>query len=125
MRKKTDIILFDKLNRFINKYYKNKILKGIIFLSSSLLVFLLFFSLIEHFSRLSTSFRQFFFWGYILINLIVLIRFIIIPFFHLCRIGKVMNYTESAKIIGNHFEEIDDQLINVLQLNQLSKKTRA
>lgn len=124
MRKKTDIILFDKLNRFINKYYKNKILKGIIFLSSSLLVFLLFFSLIEHFSRLSTSFRQFFFWGYILINLIVLIRFIIIPFFHLFRIGKVMNYTESAKIIGNHFEEIDDQLINVLQLNQLSQKDK-
>ena len=48
MKESENNLLFDKLNRFINKYYKNKILKGLIFLLSSLLIFIVFL-FIEYF----------------------------------------------------------------------------
>ena len=122
MKKELKILLFDKLNRFISKYYKNRILKGIIFLIFTLLFFLLCFSLIEYFSRLNSSFRTLLFWGYIVINLIILAQYLIIPLFHLFRIGKVINYTDAAAIIGSHFPEIDDKILNILQLNELSDR---
>ena len=115
MKKELKILLFDKLNRFISKYYKNRILKGIIFLIFTLLFFLLCFSLIEYFSRLNRNFRTLLFWGYIVINLIILVQYLIIPLFHLFRIGKVINYTDAAKIIGNHFPEIDLKTQNAVK----------
>ncbi len=34
----------------------------------------------------------------------------------LYKFGKVINHKQAAEIIGNHFEEVKDKLINVLQL---------
>tara|TARA_B100001540_G_C15815623_1_gene647142 strand:+ start:955 stop:4260 length:3306 start_codon:yes stop_codon:yes gene_type:complete len=120
MKKSKNNLLFDKLNRFINKYYKNKILKGLIFLSATLLIFLLFFSIIEYFSRFSTRGRSVLFWIYFAINLIILIKFIVVPVSQLFRLGKTIKYSDAAKIIGEHFPEIDDKILNILQLNELS-----
>ena len=120
--KKFEIILFEKLNRFINKYYKTRILKGFILLIAALLSFLILFALIENFTRMSSFSRKFIFFGYIFINLFILIKFVLIPFFQLLRIGKGLNYIDAAKIIGNHFPEINDKVINLLQLNNLSEK---
>ena len=120
--KKFEITLFEKLNRFINKYYKTRILKGFILLIAALLSFLILFALIEHFTRLSSFSRKFIFFGYVFINLFVLIKFVLIPFFQLLRIGKGLNYIDAARIIGNHFPEINDKVINLLQLNNLSEK---
>ena len=114
-------LLFDKLNRFINKYYKNKILKGLIFLFATLLIFLLIFSFIEYFSRLNTFGRGVLFWIYLSLNLIILIKFIVVPLSRLLRISKTIEYTDAAKIIGKHFPEIDDKILNILQLNELSE----
>ena len=113
-------LLFDKLNRFISKYYKDKILKGVIYLFATLMFFLFLFSIIEFFSRLSSSGRQLLFWFYLLLNLIVLVKYIVYPFFQLLRIGKTIDYKDAAVIIGNHFPEIDDKILNILQLNELS-----
>ena len=120
MKYKENNLLFDKLNRFINKYYKNKILKGLIFLFATLLIFLLFFSIIEYFSRLNTFGRSILFWAYFSLNLIILIKFIVVPLSQLFRISKTIEYFDAAKIIGKHFPEIDDKILNVLQLNDLS-----
>ena len=119
---KNEKILFDKLNRFISKYYKSKIIKGIILLISALFCFLILFALIEYFSRLNPSLRTFLFWSYIVINLFVFITFVFIPYLNLLRIGKSISYLQAAKIIGNHFPEINDKVINLIQLNQLSEK---
>ena len=68
MKNSQNNLLFDKLNRFINKYYKNKILKGLIFLFATLLIFLLFFSVIEYISRFNTFGRSILFLGILLIK---------------------------------------------------------
>ena len=121
MKTKFEITLFKKLNKFINKYYKNEILKGILFLITGLLLFLIIFSLIEHFSRLSSTYRLILFWLYIAINFVLFVKFILVPAFHLFRIGKRITYVEAGKIIGDHFPEIDDKIINLLDLNKLSE----
>ena len=115
-------ILFDKLNRFISKYYKDKILKGFIFLAATLLFFLLLFSILEYFSRFNSSSRSLLFWLYIIINSSIFIGFILIPILKLFRLGNTLNYTDAAKIIGKYFSDIDDKILNILQLNKLSDR---
>ena len=39
--------------------------------------------------------------------------------------GKTLNYKEASKIIGKHFSEINDKLINTLELNELSEEQNA
>ena len=115
-------LLFKKLNNFISKYYKNKIIQGIMLLFSTLFLFFILFSTLEHFYRFQEEFRIILFFGYLALNLIILIYYVVIPTLHLLRVGKVLNYKESSKIIGEHFSEIEDKITNVLELNQMSEK---
>ena len=57
---------------------------------------------------------------YISLNLIVLAKYIVYPLFQLLRISKTIDYKDAVRIIGSHFPEIDDKIINILQLNELS-----
>ncbi|MBT5858822.1 MAG: hypothetical protein HOH88_03035 [Flavobacteriales bacterium] len=115
-------ILLDKLNRFISKYYKNRIIKGVMFLSATLLAFLILFSVVEYFSRFNSFFRTLIFWFYLAINSVIFIVYILLPILNLFRIGKVLHYEEAATIIGKHFPEIDDKILNILQLGKLNDK---
>ncbi len=114
--------LFEKLNEFIKKYYQNQLIKGTIYVASILVIFFLLFAIIEHFSSFDVGGRTFLFWSYILLNLIVFGKLIAIPMLHLFKIGKTLNYKDAAKIIGKHFPEIDDKLLNVLELAEISDK---
>ena len=108
--------LLDKLNSFINKYYLNKLVKGCIYFFSVLFVFFLLFSFLEYFARFNVINRTFLFWGYISISAIIIIYFIVYPTLQLLKIGKIISHKEAAKIIGVHFPEIDDKLLNVIEL---------
>ncbi len=112
--------LIKKLDLFIRKYYKNQILKGILlFLSFSLALFLIL-TILENFAYFNSTVRTVLFYTYIVVNVFVLIQFIIIPLFRLFKIGKVISYEQAAKIIGEHFTEVKDKLLNTLQLKQIS-----
>ena len=50
------------------------------------------------------------------------VKLVIIPLLKLFRIGGVISDDEAAKIIGRHFPEVQDKLINTLQLKRLSKE---
>ena len=122
MKNNTENILFEKLNNFINKFYKNQLIKGVIITITTFLIFFISFSVLEYFSHSGRIFRTLLFWIYILINAFTILKFIIIPLLHLYRFGDVLNYKKAAKIIGEHFSEIDDKLLNILQLGELSGK---
>ena len=121
MKRNTTSELFKKLNNFITKYYQNQLIKGSIYVGSMLLIFFILFSLIEHFSALSVVGRTFLFWAYILLNLTVFVKYIAIPLLHLLKIGNRINNKDAAKIIGNHFKDVDDKLLNILELEDLSE----
>ena len=115
--------LMKKLETFISKYYKNLLLKGAIYFIGSSLFFLLFVSFIEHFGNFGTTIRTLLFWSFIILTLFVLIKWIVIPLKGLYRIGDTLSKEEAARIIGTHFSEVEDKLLNLLQLsNQVVRK---
>ena len=122
MRNKNINLLFEKLNAFIKKYYVNQLIKGGIYVVAILIVFFLLFSIIEYYSALNVKGRTFLFWSYILLNMLVFGKLVVMPLLNIFNLGKTLNYKDAAKIIGQHFPEIDDKLINLLELTEISKK---
>ena len=112
-----------KLEAFIKKYYFNLILKGsLLFIGIGLLYFLLIVSL-EYFLWLSTTGRSILFWLFILIEILLLVKFVGIPFFKLMKLSKGIDEFQASEIIGNHFSEVNDKLTNLVQLKNNSKKS--
>ena len=117
-------IIFDKLERFIKKFYTNELIKGIILFIGLGLLYFIVTLLIEYFLWLPTSGRTILFWLFVVVELFLLIRFIVFPLFKLVKFQKGIDYEQAATIIGNHFSEVQDKLLNFLQLidqNQTSE----
>ncbi|MFN8135332.1 MAG: hypothetical protein U0Z17_08945 [Bacteroidales bacterium] len=55
---------------------------------------------------------------------LILSRFILLPLFRLVKLGKVISHEQAAEMIGRHFAEVKDVLLNTLQLHQLGLKMR-
>ena len=112
-----------KLHNFVKKYYTNEILKGsILFLSFGLLYFI-FTLFIEYFLWLKPISRTILFWLFVFGEFGLLTKFIIIPMLKLIGLQKGISFTEASKIIGRHFKEVDDKLLNILQLNASGAQT--
>ena len=112
--------LVSKLNSFIREYYKNKILKGFIYSFICLITVLIVVSLIEYFSYSNSIIRGIIFWSYILLTSIIVTFWIILPIIKMFKIAKGIGYTDAAKIIGEHFDEVSDKLTNILELKKLN-----
>ena len=120
MNNVSKIPMFDKLNRFIRKYYANQLIKGSIYAFTILSLYFILISVLEHYSQFSILMRTILFWSFIIIVIIILVKFIFLPLLHLFRIGKIISYKQAAIIIGQYFKEIDDKILNVLQLQDMS-----
>ena len=112
--------LVSKLNSFIREYYKNKILKGFIYSFICLVTVLIVVSLIEYFSYSNSIIRGIIFWSYVLLTSIIVTFWIILPIIKMFKIAKGIGYTDAAKIIGEHFDEVSDKLTNILELKKLN-----
>ena len=112
-----------KLHQFTRKYYTNELIKGTILFLSLGFLYLFFTLFLEHFLWLKPTARTLLFWLFILVELFLLLRFIAIPIFKLIGLRKGISLQESSKIIGNHFPEVQDKLLNVLQLKENSNQS--
>lgn len=105
-----------KLEQFIKKYYTNQLIKGVLlFIAIGLLYFILTL-LIEYVLWLSTTARAILFWLFVIVEFGLFIRFIAFPLLKLFNLQKGISKEEASKLIGNHFPEVNDKLLNVLQL---------
>lgn len=109
--------LINKLDEFIRKYYKNQLIKGVLYSSAVLLAAFLTVTLIEYFGEFNSYVRSALFFGYLTLLLFLLGKFIAIPILKLNKIGDVLSYEQAASIIGTHFSKVQDKLLNVLQLH--------
>ncbi|WP_439128665.1 DUF4175 family protein, partial [Polaribacter sp.] len=107
-----------KLHQFTRKYYVNELIKGVILFLSLGFLYLIFTLFLEYFLWLKPTARTLLFWLFILVEVFLLIRFIAIPIFKLIGLRKGISLEESSKIIGAHFPEVEDKLLNVLQLKE-------
>jgi hypothetical protein len=113
-------LLIGKLNTFIRKYYVNNLLRGLIFLGAGLFSAYVVITLSEYFWNFNTAFRTFLFYFFILLNLALTGWLIIPPLFAFLHLGKTITYDQAAEIIGKHFSDVNDKLLNTLQLKKLA-----
>lgn len=111
-----------KIKEFVRKYYLNKLFRGaILFVFITLLVFIIY-SLLEYFSYFSTTVRSVLFYSYIGLFLLTFIFYILIPVAKILGLGKQLTKEQIAGIIGRHFPEIDDKLLNIFQLETMAEE---
>ena len=115
--------ILQKLQEFIKKYYTNELIKGILLFFSIGLLYFIFTLLIEHFLWLQPFSRTLLFWLFIVVELALLYRYIIVPIFKIYGLKQGISEVEASKIIGKHFPEISDKLLNMLQLKEMGQNS--
>ena len=115
-KEKYNHVLKDKIESFIKKFYLNRLIQGALIGSVILIASFLIFNGIEYFSWSSAKVRLILFISLAFIFSIITIFYFIIPIINLIRFRKKMSDKEAAVLIGSHFPEIKDKLLNTLQL---------
>lgn len=118
-------ILVAKLNQFIRKYYKNLLLRGLIYSTGLLLLFFISVTLLEYLAHFNSTIRTILFYTFLLTSSFVVVKYIVAPFLGLYQLRKTLTYEQAAAIIGNHFTTVQDKLLNVLQLHKLSNSNES
>ena len=113
----------NKLSFFYKKYYTNELIKGLILLFSLGASYLFVTLFIEYFLWLKPVARTILFLVFILVEVYLLFRFILKPILKLIGLQKGISLEQSSKIIGNHFPEVQDKLLNILQLKETSNQS--
>jgi len=111
-------LLLLKLDAFIRKYYMNRLVRGIILSGGLLIGAFLVTAVSEYYFYFGTTVRTILFWSLLLTAFVVLLQLVILPLIHYFRLGKIISHEEAAKIVGNHFSEVQDRLLNILQLRE-------
>lgn len=110
-----------KLEQFIKRYYLSALLKGMVLFFAIGLLYALLLLAIEHFFWLGTSGRLLLFWGIFGFEAILFYGLIFTPLAKYFKIQNRIDFETASKIVGAHFPEVKDKLLNVLQLNQQSE----
>lgn len=118
-------LLIDKINVFIRKYYFNSFLRGLIFLGAGLFSAYVVITVSEYFGNFNIFFRTLLFYFFIVLNL-TLVCFLILPsLLAWLKLGKTLTHDQAAEIIGRHFNDVHDKLLNTLQLKKLAETDEA
>ncbi|TWR29847.1 hypothetical protein FPZ43_08310 [Mucilaginibacter pallidiroseus] len=111
-------LLISKINTFIRKYHNNNLLRGLMFLGAGLFSAFVIITLSEYFFNFNTFLRTLLFYGFIGLNVALLIWLVLPSLLARLKLGKTLTHDEAAEIIGKHFVDIQDRLLNTLQLKK-------
>ncbi|MDR1878161.1 MAG: hypothetical protein LBQ64_01190 [Bacteroidales bacterium] len=114
-------LLIDKLEQFIRTYYKNMVIRASILFVAIASILFISLALFEYFAYSNSISRAILLYTFIGVNAFIAAFFIIRPLLKIWGIGNRLSYEEAARIIGKHFAEIDDKLLNVLQLRTMAQ----
>ncbi len=115
-------LLIGKINIFIRKYYLNNLLRGVMFLGTGLFSAYVVITLSEYFGNFNTVFRSILFYAFILLNLSLIGFLIMPPLMAWLKLGNTITHDQAAEIIGKHFSDVNDKLLNTLQLKKLGEE---
>ncbi|PKP28734.1 MAG: hypothetical protein CVU01_03515, partial [Bacteroidetes bacterium HGW-Bacteroidetes-18] len=108
----------EKLQQFIKKYYFNELIKGLLLFMAIGVLYLIFTLFVEYFLWLKPVARSLLFWLFVIVELTLFVGYIIFPIIKIFGLKRGLNEVEASKIIGNHFPEVRDKLLNMLQLSE-------
>ncbi len=115
-------LLIDKINVFIKKYYLNKLLRGLIFLGAGLFTAYVFITVGEYFGNFNPTSRSILFYSFILLNLGLIAWLVVPPLMAWLKLGNTLTHDQAAEIIGKHFNDVNDKLLNTLQLKKQAEQ---
>ncbi|HMO39799.1 MAG TPA: DUF4175 domain-containing protein [Saprospiraceae bacterium] len=115
-------LLVEKLDQFIRKYYINQLIRGTLYSVGLVVLLFLVMSVLEYYFYFGSGTRRVLFYSFIGISSIALIQWVFLPVLSYFRLGSVISHEQAAGIIGNHFADVKDKLLNVLQLRSQADK---
>jgi len=110
--------LISRLDAFIRKYYANQVIRGSLIFLICLLFYILAVSVGEYFLYMPVWLRVSIVSLFIAAGIISLVIWVVIPLTKMTRLGKIISHEQAADIVGRHFPEISDKLLNILQLRR-------
>lgn len=111
-------LLIEKLDAFIRKFYVNQLLRGSLYTVGAVLGLFILLNVLEYYFYFSTGVRTAMLWSFGLLSAAALYKWVALPLMHYFHLGKLISHEQAAQIIGNHFGDVKDKLLNILQLKQ-------
>jgi hypothetical protein len=113
-------LLIEKLDAFIRKFYINHLLRGSLYTVGTILGLFVLLNVLEYYFYFSTTVRTVMFWAFAGISALALWNWVAVPLLHYFHLGKVISREQAAVIVGDHFTNVKDKLLNILQLKEQS-----
>ncbi|MBB2146257.1 hypothetical protein GM921_12220 [Pedobacter sp. LMG 31464] len=113
-------LLLAKINEFTRKFYLNKLLRGSIYAAASILGLYLFLFVLVYYAHPGTGTKTTLFFSFLFIALVAIGFWIIKPALSYLKLSKTLSVEQAAGLIGNHFFNVKDRLLNTLQLKALA-----
>jgi len=111
-------LLIQKLDTFVRKFYVNQLIKGALYSLGLIGILFLAITLLEHYYYFGQGGRKLLFFSFLGLSGLALVYWVLIPLLHYFRLGKVLSHEQAAKVIGAHFPNVQDKLLNILQLKK-------
>lgn len=111
-------LLIEKLDQFIRKYYVNQVIRGSLYATGLILALFLGLNFAENFMYFPPSVKTPLVWGFVGVSAAALIGWVLVPAMHYFHLGKVISHEQAASIVGDHFTNVKDKLLNILQLRR-------
>ena len=110
--------LLERLDQFIRKYYLNQVIRGVLYTLGAVGVMFLAVSLLEANFYFDRSGRKALFYGFVGLSALALTGWVLLPLTRYFRLGSMISHDQAASIIGSHFGNVEDKLLNLLQLGR-------
>ncbi|MBK9735139.1 MAG: hypothetical protein IPO92_09310 [Saprospiraceae bacterium] len=110
--------LIEKLDQFIRKYYINKLIKGSLYTVAVILALFLTFNILEYYFYFGMGVRKLFFFSFLVSSFLGFVLWVADPLFRYFKLGNTISHEDAAIIIGDHFGDVKDKLLNILQLKK-------
>ena len=114
-------LLIAKLDQFIRKYYINQLLRGLLYSIGWVLLLFLVVNVLEYFYYFNQAGRKTLFYSFLATSIFAFGGWVVVPALRYFRLGPVISHEKAAQIIGQHFQLVQDKLLNVLQLKEQSE----
>lgn len=112
-----------KLEQFIKRYYTKQLIKGVFLFFTLGTLFWMAITYFEYILWLNESWRLTLFILFIVVESFLLYRYIIVPLLYLFRIKDGLDHKRASLLIGKHFSNVEDKLLNLLELSENEEKS--
>ena len=113
-------LLIAKINEFTKKFYLNKLLRGSIYAAACILALYLFLFVLVYYANPGTVTKTALFFSFLIVSVILVICWVVKPALSYFKLGKTISLEQASSLIGNHFFNVKDSLLNTLQLKALA-----